>query len=128
MHNRPKRYRVCILECRDTSLFTALTSAAAERCVAAHNASDDVDSYTKGRRPVRLIHSVDAGTDRCSAIGLTLAMRRLSRRNKLKLIAGDATILARVFAEGDKGGNALRENFRRANKNLEPTRNTAPLK
>ena len=117
MHSLRKRYRVCILQCRDESLFTALTSAAPARCVAAHNTDDAADSYTKGRRPVRLIHSMDLGTDRCSAMGVVFTIRHLNKRNKLRLMAGDAMVVAHVFTAGQEMGKVLRERFRRANRN-----------
>lgn len=78
------KYIVYILECSDNSLYTGCTNNVKKR-LNEHNTSKKGAKYTRGRRPVRLVHK---------EIFLTLgkarkreaAIKRLTRREKLRMI------------------------------------------
>ena len=73
-----------ILQCADDTLYVGWTNDLARR-LAAHNAGVG-SRYTRGRRPVRLVfwerHDSSAAARRREQ-----ALRRLSRMQKLRLIA-----------------------------------------
>ena len=77
-------YFVYILECSDQTLYTGITTDVDKR-LEEHNTSDKGAKYTKVRRPVRLLYCEDA-PDRSSASKREYAIKKLTRREKLKLI------------------------------------------
>lgn len=87
---------VYLVTCRDGSLYTGLTNDV-ERRVAAHNAGRG-GAYTRSRRPVRVVfvHPCASGT---VARRLEVVLKRLRRAQKLRLIAGDAAVLACCLEE-----------------------------
>lgn len=74
-----------ILECRDGSLYTGVTTDV-ERRVAEHNGTPRGARYTRGRRPVVLVYS-EAHGDRQAACRAEARIKRLSRPAKQQLIA-----------------------------------------
>ena len=72
-----------ILECADGTLYTGWTTDTARR-ERQHNAGRGA-RYTRARRPVRLIY-VEEQPDRTSAQKRELAIKRMGREGKLKLI------------------------------------------
>lgn len=74
---------VYLLRCRDGSLYCGWTDDL-ERRVAAHNAGKGA-RYTRSRLPVRLVWS-EAVEDRSAALRRELAIKRLSRGEKLALL------------------------------------------
>jgi len=74
-----------LLECADGTLYAGWTTDLQKR-LAAHNRGAGA-RYTRGRRPVRLVYWEEWGT-RGEALQREAALRRLSRRRKLALIAG----------------------------------------
>ena len=80
---------VYILRCCDGSLYTGIATDA-ERRVAEHNGSDQLAAkYTRGRRPVMLVYR-ERCADRVEAARREYAIKRLRRRDKLSLIAGES--------------------------------------
>jgi putative endonuclease len=75
-----------ILRCADGTLYTGYTRDVVRR-VATHNAGLGA-SYTRGRRPVRLVHVEPFATQR-EAMRREWQLKRWSRSRKLALIAGD---------------------------------------
>jgi putative endonuclease len=73
-----------ILQCSDGTLYTGWTTDPARR-ERQHNAGRGA-RYTSARRPVKLVY-VEAQPDRTSALKRELAIKRLGRQAKLKLIA-----------------------------------------
>lgn len=75
-----------ILKCSDGSLYTGSTNDL-ERRLVQHNTSKSGAHYTKIRRPVVLVYS-----ENCESLGAArsreAALKRLTRAEKLKLIAG----------------------------------------
>lgn len=87
------RWTVYILRCHDGTLYTGITNALAPR-LAAHNDGRGA-RYTRSRLPVTLAWSRgrQPATD---ARRLEPALKRLSRQDKLALIAGDDSIWRRL--------------------------------
>ncbi len=82
---RPRSsWRVYILRCRDGSLYTGVTNDLALRvqCHAAGNGA----RYTRSRLPVKLVHE-ERAKDRSAALRREAALKRLTRIQKLALIA-----------------------------------------
>lgn len=76
---------VYILRCADDTLYTGIT-ADLERRLAAHNSGKGA-KYTRGRGPVTLLYR-EAVADHSAALRREAAIKRLSRAEKLELIAG----------------------------------------
>jgi len=73
---------VYLLRCRDGSLYCGWTDDL-ERRVTKHNAGKGA-RYTRSRKPVRLVWSEELA-DRSAALKRELAIKRLSRTQKLAL-------------------------------------------
>ncbi|QNM04384.1 GIY-YIG nuclease family protein [Qiania dongpingensis] len=73
-----------ILKCGDGSLYTGWTNHLEER-VAAHQSGHGA-KYTRGRGPVELVYYETFGTKE-EAMGREYAIKRMSRKDKLRLIA-----------------------------------------
>jgi len=80
---------VYIVQCRDGTLYTGWTTDLSAR-VEAHNAGRGA-RYTRGRRPVKLVYA-EAAPDRRRALQRERAIKRLSRSQKLALIAREEGI------------------------------------
>lgn len=76
---------VYILRCADDSLYTGATNRLASR-IACHLAGKGA-AYTRSRLPVTLVYAEEAD-DRGAALRREAFIKRLSRRQKLELIAG----------------------------------------
>ncbi len=78
-------WTVYILACGDGSLYTGITNDL-DRRLAAH-AAGTASRYTRSRRPVRLAYGEPAA-DRAAALRREAAIKRLTRADKLALLAG----------------------------------------
>ena len=83
---REKRYWVYILRCADGTLYTGITNDVPRR-LAAHNSGRGA-KYTRGRGPVELVYR-EAAEDKPAALRREWEIKRLSRAEKLALIAGN---------------------------------------
>lgn len=81
---RPQCWFLYMLECRDRSLYTGITNDLDAR-LKKHNAGRGA-RYTRGRLPVRLVFS-EPCAGKSEALKREYAVKRLSRREKLALIA-----------------------------------------
>lgn len=72
-------YLVC---CADGTLYCGITNNLEKR-LAAHN-SGEAAKYTRGRRPVRLVH-VESCADKSAALKRELQIKELSRGEKQAL-------------------------------------------
>lgn len=81
---------VYVVQCNDGTYYTGYTTDV-ERRVAEHNDGTGA-KYTRGRRPVELVH-VEAFGDRSQAMQREHAIKQLRRADKEALIrdAGDGT-------------------------------------
>ena len=80
-----KAWHVYILQCTDGSLYTGVARDL-ERRLSQHNGDQPGGArYTRGRRPVRLLWS-ETVADRSAALQRELAIKRLRRADKLRLI------------------------------------------
>ena len=75
-----------VVECRDGSLYTGYTTDP-ERRVREHNAGEGA-KYTRGRAPVTLVH-VEAFASKSAAMSREYGIKRLTRRQKERLIEGE---------------------------------------
>jgi putative endonuclease len=87
---------VYILRCRDGSFYTGWTNDL-ERRLAKHSAGE-ASRYTASRLPVELAFA-QAMDDRSAAMREELRIKRLSRPQKLALMAGDQASLEDLFAD-----------------------------
>lgn len=76
-------YFVYIVECADQTLYTGWTTNV-ERRLKVHNAGRGA-RYTRERGPVRLVYMEEVPS-RSAALKRELAIKRLPRANKLKLV------------------------------------------
>lgn len=77
-------WTVYILRCADGSLYTGITNRL-ERRIASHNSGDGA-KYTRSRLPVQLAYS-EQHNDKSSALRRELAIKKLTRAEKLELIS-----------------------------------------
>lgn len=77
-------YYVYILKCSDDSLYTGITTDLAQR-IETHNKKQGA-KYTRGRTPVTLVY-YEEGHDKSSALKREIQIKKLSRKQKEKLIA-----------------------------------------
>jgi len=86
-----KRWRVYIVRCADGTLYTGVAVDVARR-VAEHNGAGKRGArYTRARRPVKLVYQATAA-NRSAACKREYIIKQLSRREKLRLIAGASRI------------------------------------
>lgn len=89
-------WSVYILRCADDTLYTGIATDV-ERRVAEHAAGRRGAKYLLGRRPVELVLAVEIG-DRSLASRLEYRLKRLSRRDKERLIRRPQLLQAEVLA------------------------------
>ena len=78
-------WQVYIVRCADDSLYTGIARDL-ERRIAEHNADNGLGaSYTRSRRPVRLVYQ-ESAADRSAASKREYQIKQLSRAEKLALI------------------------------------------
>lgn len=78
---------VYLLRCADGSFYTGITTDVGRR-VTEHNTDDALGArYTRGRRPVELVHVESAGS-RSDATRRERVLKKMRRGAKLALIAG----------------------------------------
>lgn len=77
---------VYIVECADTSLYTGCTNNLPKR-IDHHNTGKGA-KYTQSHGPVELRY-VEALKDRSAALKREIAIKKLSRKQKLELIAAE---------------------------------------
>jgi len=87
---RPRSHFVYIVRCRDGTFYTGYARDPQAR-VKMHNRGRGA-RYTTGRRPVRLLH-VEACATRGAALRREYAIKQLSRRAKLALIAASSATI-----------------------------------
>lgn len=80
-------WRVYVLQCADGSLYTGVALDVEKRLRQHNGELAGGPRYTRGRRPVNLLWSEPAA-DRSTAQQREAAIKRLSRREKLALVAG----------------------------------------
>ena len=80
-----KNWQVYILQCRDGSLYTGITTNP-ERRIKEHNTSPKGAKYTRSRRPVKLVY-LEESEDRSAASKREWAIKKLTRNEKLLLVS-----------------------------------------
>jgi uncharacterized protein (TIGR02453 family) len=81
-------WHVYLARCRDGTLYTGITTDPVRR-EAAHNAGRGA-SYTRSRRPVRLIH-LEPAPDRGAALSREHAIKRMTRQMKEQLVKSSSS-------------------------------------
>lgn len=81
---------VYMLRCGDDTLYTGVTDDV-ERRLAAHRAGKGA-KYTRGRGPLELVYREEQ-PDKSAALRREIQIKRLSRRDKLALCAGQSAEL-----------------------------------
>ena len=78
-------WTVYVLRCKDDSLYTGVTTDI-ERRINEHNNDNKLGaSYTKSRRPVKLVYS-EPCDDRSKALKREMGIKKLTRKQKEALI------------------------------------------
>jgi len=83
-------YWVYILRCRDDTLYTGITTDT-ERRLREHNDGAGA-KYTRSRVPLKLVYR-ETQRDKSAALRRELAIKRMTRKAKLRLIAKAAGTL-----------------------------------
>jgi len=78
-------WHVYVLQCADGTLYTGVARDLHKRLLQHNGVQAGGPKYTRGRRPVRLMWS-DTSADRGAAQQREAAIKKLSRRGKLRLI------------------------------------------
>lgn len=91
-------WTVYILRCGDGTLYTGVTNDLPRR-LEAHQSGKGA-KYTRSRPPVELVYR-EAAADKSAALRREIAIKRLDRRGKLALIAGEGEGHENQAAEGD---------------------------
>jgi uncharacterized protein (TIGR02453 family) len=89
-------WHVYVARCGDGTLYTGITTDPARR-EAAHNSGRGA-SYTRARRPIRLVH-LEPAADRGAALRRELAIKRMTRNAKEQLVKGSKRQAAETSAE-----------------------------
>ena len=92
-----------ILECADGTFYCGWTNCLEKR-LKAHNAGIG-SKYTRARRPVALVYYEEFGTKEV-AMRREAAVKKMTRRQKEKLIAGESPCAARDSGT-EKSGSVL---------------------
>ncbi|QIG71357.1 GIY-YIG nuclease family protein [Rhizobium phage RHph_TM39] len=79
----PSKWTVYIVECRDKSLYTGITTDINRRLLQHNNGTGA--KYTRSRRPVSIVYT-EKLPDRSSALKREYAIKQLSRKEKLQLV------------------------------------------
>ncbi|MFL0801093.1 MAG: GIY-YIG nuclease family protein [Agarilytica sp.] len=79
---------VYIVECADGSFYTGITTDVVRR-IDEHNHAKQGARYTRAKRPVNLVYS-ESAEDRSSATKKEIAIKKLTRAQKLALIESGA--------------------------------------
>ncbi len=85
MQDHLKNWQVYILRCGDDSLYTGISNDLEKR-IKAHNEKRGA-RYTRARLPVKLVYRESADS-RSTASQRELAIKKLTREQKLSLISG----------------------------------------
>lgn len=80
-----RTWYVYLLECADGTLYTGITTEVSRR-VSEHNTSVKGASYTRAKRPVKLVYQ-ELYPDRSTASRREYELKQLSRAEKLALFA-----------------------------------------
>ena len=75
---------VYLVRCQDDTLYCGIATDLARR-LAEHNSADKGAKYTRGRRPVQLVHAEEVAS-RAQATQREGRIKRMSRSEKMKLI------------------------------------------
>jgi putative endonuclease len=80
-------FNLYIVRCADGSLYTGIATDVEKR-IAEHDRGLRGAKYLRGRGPLEVVFAAPAG-DRALASRLEYRVKRMSREQKLELIAGD---------------------------------------
>ena len=83
-------WKVYIVRCSDSSLYTGVSTDIPER-IYQHNNTKKAAKYTRARRPVELVWS-SVFLEKSSALKLEYRIKKLSKKNKESLVAGNFSI------------------------------------
>lgn len=81
-----KKWITYIVRCSDNTLYTGIT-VDLDRRIKEHNSGEKGAKYTRGRRPVELVHSEDF-TSRAEAAKREAAIKKMRPEKKRTLVKG----------------------------------------
>lgn len=92
MGNTMAEWFLYLVQCRRGTLYTGITTDV-ERRFAEHQAGGArAARYLRGKGPLQLVYTMSAG-NKAQAATLEYRVKRLSRAEKLRLIAGEESLL-----------------------------------
>lgn len=97
--DRPARWSVYVLRCRDGALYTGIAKDVARR-LAEHQHGRKGSKYLRGRGPFRLVFQAEIG-DRALATRAELNIKRLDKRTKERLVRNPAHLRSLLDALKD---------------------------
>jgi putative endonuclease len=100
MRNETMDWTVYIIRCSDGSLYTGVTTSL-ERRFQEHCSRPRGAKYFHGRKPLEVVYR-EQGHSRSSACRREWAIKKLSRQEKLRLLAGEA-LAPQSRAPGPRG-------------------------
>ncbi len=80
-----------IIRCSDNSLYTGITLDMDRRFEEHCSQSKKCAKYLKGKAPLQLVFTTEAGQDKSAASRLEYRIKRLSKLQKERLVAGEVT-------------------------------------
>ncbi len=95
-------YSVYIVRCADDTYYTGIAADVARRIVE-HESSPRGAKYLKGRGPLQLVYSAEAG-DRSSALQLEYRIKQLNRGDKEALIGGRMELQSLMVDQNSEAG------------------------
>ncbi len=81
-----------IIRCNDNSLYTGITIDLERRFEEHRSQGKKCAKYLKGKSPLLLVFTTEAGKNKSEASRLESRIKRLSKRQKERLVAGKVTV------------------------------------
>lgn len=94
-------WSVYIIRCGDGTLYTGITTEIARRLREHEGAGANGAKYLRGRGPLQLVYAL-AATDRAEAQRIERRVKKLPRKRKEMLIAGQFALAPSPLAENEK--------------------------
>lgn len=92
MSPAPTPWYLYIIRCADNSLYTGITIDLERRFAEHQSQSKKCAKYLKGKAPLALVFTTEAGENKSEASRLEYKIKRLSKRNKERLVSGHISL------------------------------------
>lgn len=89
---KSKRWFLYVAKCSDSTLYTGITTDI-DRRIHEHNNTKKGAKYTSSRRPIYVVY-IDTFSNRSTASKAECKFKKLSRKEKIKIINGEREFLS----------------------------------